>query len=144
VSGLVYSSAVLGVNTHWVGGRTHPCLGTGPECIGHAEGVPVRWKGYLFGHSDQLHRPCLFELSADAVRKSLQLRDRGCCLRGAMIRLSRVGPNINSPVSVELRLDVRPQSCPEEEPDVMMWLCVIWGIGDPRARILETEGGHDA
>jgi hypothetical protein len=144
VSGLCYSSAVVGTNTHFLHGRTHPCLGTGPECIGHAEGIPVRWKGYLFGLSDQTHQPVLFEIPADCVRQTIQLRDSAVNLRGAMVRFIRIGPNINSPVRAEVRLDARPQACPEEEPDIIRWLSVIWGIEDPRDTILRTEGGHDA
>lgn len=142
VSGLVYSSRPIGFSTHWIGGRTHPCLGTGPECIGHVEGIPVRWKGYLFGRSEQTHAPCLFEIPADTYRHNLQLRDDAVCLRGAAIRLIRVGPNVNSPVSCNLRLDAKPDACPSEEPDIVAWLCVVWGVANPFEDLLSREGGR--
>ena len=142
VSGLVYSCRPLGFDTHWIGGRTHPCLGTGPECIGHAEGVPVRWKCYLFGRSDQTHGPVLFEIPKETYKQTLTLRDPGVSLRGAAIRLWRVGPNNNSPVGCQIRVDVSPESCPVEEPDILAWLCVIWGCTDPREQVAATEGGR--
>jgi len=143
VSGTIYSSRYLGCDTHFFAGRTRPCLGTGPECPGHAEGCPVRWKAFLFGHSDQLHQPCVFEIPADTVRNTLGLRDPGVSLKGATIRLVRVGPHANSTVSCEIRLDVHTHKCPSEEPDVMRWLCKIWGVADARDAIYDTEGGRD-
>lgn len=143
VSGIVHSSVVTGLDTHFIDGDTHPCLGVGEECIGHARGIPVRWKGYLFGVSDQLHKPCLFEVTAECVRASIQLRDPACNLRGAHLTLTRCGPNVNSASRAMVRLEAQPRNLPSEEPDVIRWLCVIWGVEDPRDAILRTEGGHD-
>lgn len=143
VSGLVWSARPLGFYTHFFDGRTHPCLGDSPACIGHAQGVPRRWKAYVAGRSDQLGMLCLFEFPRESVKNTLALRDQGVSLRGAVVKLVRVGPNNNSPVRVELRLDARPESCPVEEPDVQRLLCRIWGVQDPRDAILQTEGGHD-
>ncbi len=144
VSGIVFSSRPVGYYTHFFGGRTHPCLGSCVACVGCADRVPKRWKAYLFGRSDQLAMPCLFELPRESVVNTLALRDPGVSLRGALIKLVRIGPNQNSPVRVELRLDARPEVCPADEPDVQRHLCRIWGVQDPRDAILQTEGGHDA
>jgi len=144
VSGIIYSSHILGCNTHFVAGRTSPCLGADGGCIGHAEGTPVRWKGFLFGHSDQLHQPVIFELPADTVRQTLCLRDTGVILRGSHLRLTRVGPHANSTVRADVRLEVAPHHCPADEPDVLAWLCRIWGVADKRDEVYDTEGGRDA
>lgn len=142
VSGVVYSSQVVGFNTHYLGGRTTPCLGDGPQCIGHVEGLPVRWKGFLLGYSNQTHATVIFELPAQTVRSMEELRTGGADLRGAAIRLIRVGPNANSPVKCELRLDAFTSKLPKEEPDVIKWLSLIWGIVDPGEAIYATEGGR--
>jgi hypothetical protein len=88
--------------------------------------------------------PCLFEFPREACVNTIALRDQAISLKGAVIRLVRVGPNNNSPVRVELRLAARVEACPAEEPDIQRHLCRVWGVQDPRDVILQTEGGHDA
>jgi len=141
VSGILRSSRPLGVFTHWFDGRTHPCLGEAPDCIGCGQRTPKRWKCYVMGYLDGTRRPVLFEIPADAYRASVQLSDPGVSLRGARIRLERQGPNANSPVRVVLGLDVCPHGLPDGEPDVLRHLCRIWGCAHPHDEVIKTEGG---
>lgn len=141
VSGIVRSSRPLGVFTHFHGGRTQPCLGEAPYCIGCAEGCPKRWKCYLFGYLDPARRPVLFEIPAECYRSSVQLYDPGVSLRGGRIKLFRVGPNQNSPVRVELSLGGATHGLPDGEPDILRYLCKLWGTAHPHDEIVQSEGG---
>jgi len=133
--GIVLSRAVLGVETHFIDGRTSPCLGREGGCVGCAERAGKRWKGYLFGHSQTHHCSCLFEIPADSVRRTALLNGGAADLRGYQIELVRVGPQPNSRVLVRLRPDRDAQAKSGPEPDILSHLSHIWGLGNPFPRV---------
>src|SRR5258708_7862317 len=55
LSFIVLDEKVTEVWTHWIGGRTQPCLGDGCECKNWPATNKRRWKGYVMA----LRRPTL-------------------------------------------------------------------------------------
>jgi len=136
------SSAVLGVWTHWVDGRSHPCFLEGCAWCTNGTVYPRRWKGYLYGHDIEGHVVCLLELPADTVRGHIQLRDASVNLCGASIIAERIGPSPNSSVRAVVRLDAAIRVRAAQEPDVMAHLARIWGV-PPETPSMDLAGGDD-
>lgn len=143
-----HSSRLYGIWTHWLCGRTHPCLSPVLPCPGCAEFNPRRWKGYLAGWSYTHHCRCLAEFPADTVRATVSLRDPGVSLRGAALLMRRIGPNPNSCVVARVTLSAEAIRTSDPDPDVPALLCRLWGVEIPAAhhqpRQLGDGGGEAA
>jgi len=124
------STVVTGVLTHFVNGRTQPCLPQACPFCPPVIGYPQRWKGYLFGRDVEGHVAALLELPADTCRTHVQLRDQSINLAGASILAERIGPAPNSTVRATVRLDAVTRVRPAQEPDILRHLSRIWGIAD--------------
>lgn len=127
---LCFSERVLGVVTHWDGGRTVPHLEAPLACIHCREGKPKQWRGYVAGHSYDHHCPAIVEFPPACVRKSLILADPKCSLVGATIHLHRVGPHRNSEVLCTIRLQVEKIEHIVPPVQILRTLLRIWGLDE--------------
>lgn len=129
VRGIVLSSALVGVWTHWFNGRTTPHLLGRGGCSGCREHLSKRWKGYLAIYWQAGVCVGLAELTPSAARACPELIEAtGADLRGYLIELARPLGKKNGRVS--LRLQPPPyRRAPDKlppAPDVRACLLRIW------------------
>jgi len=95
---IVLDEEVTQAWTHWLGGRTQPCLGIGCECRQWPQGQNQRWKGYLMCIQKEGIPLCLAEITTEAWRDCPELQDETRSLRGALLTLKRQGSQPNGKV----------------------------------------------
>lgn len=89
---------VTGVWTHWIGGRTQPCLGEVCECVNWPASKMQRWKGYCMAVQKEGFPLCLVEITPEAYRDCSELQDTTRSLRGSLLTLRRLGTKPNGKV----------------------------------------------
>jgi len=139
VRGFFLSDQVNGVSTHWMGGRTKPCIGAGNGCEGCKIGLPIRAKGYIAVAVDSTAKIWLLEITEKAFDSNLRL----CAtsgLRGLYFEARRVGPNINSGLDIAIFDNKKPATPLPEDINVRAVLCRIW-FGREKSR--SSTGGGD-
>jgi hypothetical protein len=127
---IILSPHLVGVWTHWIDGRTQPCI-KGIGCLCEAEELPTRWKGYLAAMAQGHDRPVLVELTANAARllPACELEAPHGGIRGRFLRLSRASRRKTGPIEATLG-----PSAPEGKllppcPNVQAELQRIWTSG---------------
>lgn len=121
----VLSDFVLGVKTHWVNGRTQPCLGMVNGCEGCKVGLSIRKKGYLCVWGGAAGSVSLLEITPTAFDFEPKLY-YSSGLRGMLLRAKRMGNDPKSALRIEMSDTAH---CPHELPpscDVQEVLCRIW------------------
>jgi hypothetical protein len=99
---LIVGREVLGVQTHYIGRRTFPCLGTPHLCEGCIQLIRRRWKGFLGIWVSGWSRYAIADITINAVRTCPDLVKKGFRLQGKTLRLERIGKKVNGPVTAEL------------------------------------------
>lgn len=127
VRAIILSESVVGVYTHYIDGRTRPCMGTVRTCGGCAAGMSRRWKGYLGCIVPVNGKRVLVEVTTEAVRGCPMLLTSKVNLRGSTIELRRTAEAKNSPVRATIGSGRAGHELPETF-DVRQQLCVIWGV----------------
>jgi hypothetical protein len=94
---------VTEVWTHWIGGRTQPCLGKSCECANWPPKQNQRWKGYLMALEKPAHQLVIVELTPEAFSGCAELQDRSRSLRGALLTLQRQGTQPNGRVKAAVQ-----------------------------------------
>lgn len=125
VKGFFLSDFVHAVKTHWIGGRTKPCIGPGNGCDCGKTGIPIRPKGYIAVTLDTSGKVWLLEITEKAFDSNLRL----CAtsgLRGLYFEARRLGANINSGLEVSIYDNKRYSGTLPEDIDVRAVLCRIW------------------
>jgi len=123
---IITTPTALGVWTHFMGGRTLPCMDS--DCPGCLAQMPRRWEGYLGCLTPSPSRHIIVALTpAAALGISDTAVDR-FALRGNLIIFERAGKRLNS----RLRARVEPiefyQKMLPPEPDLKAHLMHIWGL----------------
>jgi hypothetical protein len=128
--GFIVSDKIDAVDTHWVAGRTKPCIGVKHGCEGCGSGLEIRPKGYLAVQTDSTGKVSLLEITEGALDDNPALSAKSG-LRGKWFEARRLGDSINSRLKVETypnKVIVGPLS---PEIDVKEVLCRIW-FGKPK------------
>lgn len=123
--GWVLSDFVLGVKTHWINGRTQPCLGAAGGCEGCKVGMSIRKKGYLCVWGGLGGKVSLLEITPKAFDFEAKLY-YSSGLRGMMYRAKRMGSDPKSALRVELSDTAHCPHALPDEVDVQEVLCRIW------------------
>jgi len=128
VSLLCLSRSWIGLWSHWMDGRSHPCLSPlgCPGCE-HERGKR-HWTAYLVGWSKPHARKQILALPKRTVEASLILRDPSIDLRGCVIDASREGGVAHGPVRVNVRRDVDRVPGDADEPDILRLLEQVWRV----------------
>jgi len=98
---IVCNRSYVGLDTHYIGGATRACLGL-PDCPGCGLGMVQRWQGYVIVQSMRVKNWALLQFTPIVgvqLNRSIS-RDTG--LHGVCIRLTRLGPRINSPLDCQI------------------------------------------
>lgn len=125
VRGFFLSDQVYGVKTHWMAGRTKPCIGVANGCDGCKTGMQIRPKGYMAIVLDNSGVVYLLEITEKAFDNNLRL----CAtsgLRGLYFEARRIGPNINSGLDITIFDNKKPAKPLPDDIDVKTVLCRIW------------------
>lgn len=128
---IVLSDHVEGVWTHWVDGRTIPCVGKTAGCICGRLDLGRRWKGYVAAYEPEHGRVVLAELTLGAYTSIRErLTEVSYRLRGKVLRLWRAGGKDNARCSASfLDKTLLDASTPlPAAPDVRETLRHIWGL----------------
>jgi hypothetical protein len=125
VKGFFLSDFVHCVKTHWIGGRTVPCIGPGNGCDCGRTGVSIRPKGYIAVSLDTTGKVWLLEITEKAFDSNLRLSATSG-LRGLYFEAMRTGPNINSGLDIAVFDNKRFAGVLPQDIDVKAVLCRIW------------------
>lgn len=134
----IVSNEFVGVETHFIGGRTLPCIGRKNGCTCADGTVSTRWKGYLGVEMPATGRLALVELTKKGLESCPEILAKNGALRGFRITIARTHKNKNSPQRIELesmRMPVRlaPHFC------IRTQLLAIWGMLPKREKEAEDE-----
>jgi hypothetical protein len=99
---VILSDRVLGVETHFVGGRTKPCCGDECSCIGCQQKLQTRWKGYLVVWIANGTPQAIAELTTEAFRRCPPFHSSKTSLRGRKLKLTRPAGKPNGRVKAEV------------------------------------------
>jgi hypothetical protein len=126
LSGFFLSDRYRGYQTHWMGSRTLPCLGSDTACPGCKMGLAKRWKGFAAVQVLPNRKKYILELPFAAVNCCKPLQAQNGSLRGLHFAAQRMGPSANAPVKILLtgRVETEPI-----EPEFDVFLCLLrwWG-----------------
>lgn len=101
IRGHVTCDVVWGLDTHWVNGRTRPCLKEQGDCDLCGK-CPAKWYGLIQVYQPVKQKAVWVQLTPDAVSDlHLQLRDK-IRLLGARIEIGRVRPTKKAPIWVRI------------------------------------------
>jgi len=144
LSVLCLSRTWVGLWSHWMDGRSHPCLAPSgcPGCE-HESGTK-HWAAYLTCWDQTIPGKGVLMLPKIVIADSLVLRDPFTDLRGAKLDCERLGGKANGPVSCKVRFGVAVPPPDAEEPDTLGILCKIWSVMFPRSfkPFKPEEGGE--
>lgn len=132
VRGIVVSTHAIACWTHWIDGRTVPCLANPARCLPCDQGHGRRRKGYLLVLMRGVERLALLELTEQVLRASPSLIQPTAGLRGKPFEAKRLGQAKNGRVVLTLGQYVPGTSqllegLPGSEA-IKPLLCRIWGL----------------
>lgn len=126
LSGLLTSQSVLGVWTHFLGGRTLPCMSS--DCKGCEAQMPKRWEGYISLITPSPSKHILVALTPGAALGISDTAPDPLQLRGNLVIFERGGKRLNSRLRARVeRVDFYQKMLPPE-PNLKEHLVHIWGL----------------
>lgn len=133
---LFLSPQIWGVNTHWNGEKSCPCMRDHSRCSGCKAHWPRRWKGYLDVIDNGQQRRGFFELtptSALAIKRIIPL---GETLRGVYAWIERLkGDRARLRVEVETWKARAPEDKLPAPMDPFVTLSKLWRLNDGAKQI---------
>lgn len=93
---------VQGYATHWIDGRTRPCLNSRMFCEGCQRASEPRWEGYIGVVVWPRKTVAILKITKGAWNYSRTLKREQGALRGKMLICCRLGSQNNSPLSIEM------------------------------------------
>jgi hypothetical protein len=130
----ILQPTVIGVVTHFYGGRTLPCQVE--NCKACQDDAPTSWHSYTACQRAKDHDLFLLELTAAASEALFMYEAANPSLRGCLITCSRPKQIPNGRIVLRTEpLDLSKISLPEP-PNVVALLCKIWRL--PPAEVTET------
>jgi len=127
----IYSPAVHGIWTHWIGSVSAPCWEPRAKCEHCKNNAPRRWKGYLFCWHQGLSDNIFIELTPASTKSIMDVVGPVASLRGYRMFLQR-GNGDKAWLKVVLRSrfqDVSDSVMPDDvSPEKT--LRQLWGVSD--------------
>lgn len=138
---IVYSSDILGLDTHYYLGRTGPHRNF--NCIACKFLTPIRWKGYLLCQDGKTGNNTILEFTAPAAKALDEAKKQFGTMRGLQIHVERAGPKANSRVQILVKgsITLPAEAC----PDYSVWpiLCRIWGLTQVQQKSFPVDDDED-
>jgi hypothetical protein len=131
---IVVNSRPIGVYTHYVNGRTKPHLRDRALCEGCQQARKRTYKCYLGGWLPGKDQYCLVEVTHFAAEQwKRHIDDVNKDWRGARIKVTRLGTQMNSRCKLDVSFDVHPKDKLPPPLPIMEILLQIWG-GEKQSR----------
>ena len=126
IRGIVTSANIVGLHTHYFGGRTTPCQDT--ECKPCAQGFSARWHAYFGVWTAGKSRHVLLELTATPSLALQNYHDLHGTIRGAEIEVKRLGRRQNGRVQCTATPADLSKIIIPPEPTILPALATLWSI----------------
>lgn len=97
------------VRTHYIAGRTQPCLGQVCACVTSSKPLKARWTGYAMCIDIAARKLCVGVFTEECRRTAPMLGDKLTDLHGARIRLRRRGTRTNGPLTAQVEVGKWPK-----------------------------------
>lgn len=131
ISVAVCSLAVWEFWVHWAGNRTVPCLKPTKTCPGHRQGLPLKWKGFLYVVNHNARRAEFLEITGGAAKQLEELVGENANLRGKRFTVTRGnGDAARLTFSSLPDWSVFSTATLPEDKDPAKTLCKMWGLED--------------
>lgn len=124
--GVIVSTELTGLFTHFQNGRTKPCIGQGCDSCQHAN--PKRWHAWVAYMDVMTRELCLLEMTAQAAEQLLKYKEKWQTLRGCHFKIGRPSQTPNGRVHLVTQRWADPDEKLVAEPDVQAALYTIWGV----------------
>lgn len=143
----ITSPDVLGVLTHFMGGRTLACIQG--DCPGCESKLPQRWEGYLGVVTTKPSRHIILGITPGAALGIGDSAPDPHNLRGLLLVAERIGKRANARLRARVEEVELGQLRLPDPPDLKAHLLHIWGLDqahagndhpDYRAEVLRTYG----
>lgn len=128
---IVYSEKIHGFWTHWLGSCSGPCYKDRKHCPHCKNGMPRRWKGYLFCWHGGMSDSAFVELTPTAAKSIRDITGPVASLRGYRMLVQRGNGN-KAWLKVTLRSkhqDVSDSVMPDPVSPKKT-LMQLWGLSD--------------
>ena len=129
--GLITSHSVLGVLTHFMGGRTLACVDG--NCPGCEAQMPQRWEGYLAVITPQPTRHIIVALTPGAALGIADSAPDAMMLRGNLLICERSGKRANARLRARIEPTEPYGKVLPPAPDLKAHLLHIWGLDTSHA-----------
>jgi hypothetical protein len=126
ITGIVLTNDLTGAYTHYYGGRTQVC--NAPNCKACDERKNARWYGYAQIWNPTTHSVAVVEVTPTCVEAIDAYMKTHGTLRGAWIKLQRVGPKLNAKLTAELREPTHSSDLLPQPADLEKYLTRLWEI----------------
>ena len=126
---VVLGSKLHGFNTHWISGRTQPCVEPRSNCRGCVCKCPRRWAGYLHVYNSARKNTIFLAITPEGKEQLFQGLD-GLDLRGAHLVVTRERIDKRAPMIISVMGHSEPNVKLPPEIDPAPVLAKIWGIDE--------------
>lgn len=136
--GMITSPKILGIETHYWGGKTVPCGGS--LCQACEEQQPARWHGYCGLLTPQPSRHVIVEITLQACEEIWRWEELNGEILGMKLSLARRADRVNGKILVQVDRIERGAYRLPAPPDLTKNLRIIWGIDARQPRAPEQPG----
>lgn len=145
ITGIILCEDVVGVLLHWVG-RSVPHIAPDPHCTecdhlasppvhceqhacpGCQADRPMRWEGYASIWEPETGNVAIVAITPGTLADIETYREQHGTLRGAALKMTRVGMKASSPVRITLKRSEHPHGQLPAAPSLPPILANMWGI----------------
>lgn len=136
IRGIITSTRLRGVYTHFLGSRTQPCMKL--NCPGCEKKLPSRWEGYVSLWTAAPSKHIIARLTEAAANEIAENAPDYQNLRGLTINLERASTRANSRLLAKVEVLENNQVRLPAEPDLIAHLVLIWRMSGQTAEFDPT------
>lgn len=138
IRAVITSPRIVGLYTHYFGGRTCPCVDV--QCKACSEGFSARWHGYFGVWLAGKPQHKILELTANPCLAIQSYQDTYGTTRGALITVKRVGARQNGRVECVCEPCNRDKLSLPDEPNLINALATLWSL--PTSAFIEQTAAQ--
>lgn len=135
---MILSHQVMGTYTHYLNGRTQPCVGK--VCDGCAKAISLRWHGWVIVQNETTGEKYIFEFTEGPAEKLAEWYADHRTIRGLRCKVSRPSGKPNGRVILQRGDQVTNHAELPRCPEIQKVMLKIWGL-DERLKYNIIRGG---